>query len=198
MKLNKPTSTKPDLIVSFCPLWSTLAVFLRLTSTSMIFKKAMKLWLLLALPCLQQLLKSLRFCWWRRETWRRKLASGGLGWVERKTMLHPCKASYPQLQEECLVHDKMTQHKGHKVKIIYSIGEWHRTLWVYDCTGLSEPLYSSAPNVLWASACTIQSLLDTASRLFLGSQRTNWKHYVTNSDLSQSNPKSDPRSSWHE
>ena len=37
---------------------------------------------------------------------------------------------------------------------------------------LSEPLYSSAPNVLRASACAIQSLLDTASRLFLGSQRT--------------------------
>ena len=42
---------------------------------------------------------------------------------------------------------------------------------------LSEPLYSSAPNVLWASACAIQSPLDTASRLFLGSQRTNRKHY---------------------
>ena len=42
---------------------------------------------------------------------------------------------------------------------------------------VSEPLYSSAPNVLWASACAIQSLLETASRLFLGSQRTNRKHY---------------------
>ena len=46
-----------------------------------------------------------------------------------------------------------------------------------DKMQLSEPLYSSAPNVLRASACAIQSLLDTASRLFLGSQRTNQKQY---------------------
>ena len=49
--------------------------------------------------------------------------------------------------------------------------------WPSQKWNMSEPLYSSAPNVLWASARAIQSLLDTASRLFLGSQRTSRKHY---------------------
>ena len=33
------------------------------------------------------------------------------------------------------------------------------------------------PTCCWASACTNQSLLVTANRLFLGSQRTSQKHY---------------------